>query len=62
MKVCNCYHPKNIINPYTGERQVVRCGKCNACRNQKAKHWVTRCDLESACHRFCWFVNLSYDD
>ena len=62
MKVCNCYHPKNIINPYTGERQVVSCGKCNACRNLKAKHWVTRCDLESACHRYCWFVNLSYDD
>lgn len=62
MHVQNCFHPKTIYNPYTGEKIVTRCGKCAACLNSRAAQWIQRLDLESTCHKYTLFVTLTYDD
>lgn len=62
MHLQSCFFPKVIHNVYTNEDIVCRCGKCNACRNQRAENWVTRLDMEAQQHRFTMFFTLTYDD
>ena len=40
----------------------VRCGKCNVCRNSRAKRWVDRLNQERSCHPFTMFFYLDYDN
>lgn len=62
MRLQNCFHPNTFKNPYTGEVVTARCGKCDACRNTRSQHWVTRLDLEAAVHKYCYFFTLTYDE
>lgn len=55
-----CLDPKCIINPYTKEKVIVECGKCEACRLKSAFTRTLRCNLESLSNRFCYFVTLTY--
>ena len=55
-----CLNPKCIINPYTKEKVIVECGKCEACRLKSAFTRTMRCTLESLSNRFCYFVTLTY--
>ena len=38
------------------------CGKCLACREQSAKVWRLRCELEYFCHKTAAFVTLTYSN
>lgn len=58
----SCLHPKVLTNPYTGEKIVSRCGKCDVCRNTKSSNWVTRLDMEADSHKYTLFATLTYDD
>lgn len=62
MHICDCEHPVKIFNPYSKEVMYVRCGKCDMCRNSRAKRWVDRLEQERACHPFTFFVYLDYND
>lgn len=62
MNLVSCLYPKVIKNPYTGQRTVCACGKCNSCRNNRAFRWVHRLDMEAECHRYVLFCTLTYDD
>lgn len=61
----------NIINAnrydYQGHTYtpiVLPCGKCMACRINKASEWATRIMLEAKYHpkNSCWFVTCTYRD
>ena len=62
MHICNCEHPIKIFNKYINEFMYVRCGKCNVCRNSRAKRWVDRLNQERSCHPFTMFFYLDYDN
>ena len=62
MHIVNCVHPIKIKNPYTNEYMYVRCGKCDVCRNSRAKRWVDRLNVERSCHPFTMFIYLDYDN
>ncbi len=57
-----CLHPKNLVNPYTGEPICVPCGACEACQLQKSAKNTLKCKLESLTSRFTEFVTLTYSD
>lgn len=50
-------------NPNDGEHNqiIIPCGKCLACRINKANEWATRCILESREHKKNCFITLSYN-
>lgn len=62
MHIVNCDHPRVIVNPHTGEKVRVRCGKCAQCLNARAKKWINKLSVESQYHRFAFMVNLTYDN
>lgn len=62
MHICNCEHPIKIYNKYVHDWMYVRCGKCNVCRNSRAKRWVDRLNQERLCHTFTMFIYLDYDN
>lgn len=62
MHISNCLYPRLITNPATGEQVRVRCGKCSACQNAKAKNWINRLIEEASHHRYAFMVNLTYED
>lgn len=57
-----CLNPRHIINRYTCEDILVECGKCEVCLMKKSLASTTRCKLESAFHRFTYFITLTYDN
>ena len=59
MHIVSCLNEKHIVNPYTHEWQVVPCGKCAACRNQRASVWVQRLDQERYCWQYALFFTLT---
>lgn len=58
----SCLHPVRVLNKGTGEKMVVGCGKCAACRNLRASSLTLKCKLESKAHKYCHFITLTYDD
>ena len=38
------------------------CGKCLACKQNKAREWSIRCMLEASLYDFNFFLTLTYDD
>lgn len=55
-----CEHPLRLkIN---GRFQYVPCGKCNTCTNRKASVWIQRLEDEFKCHKYAYFVTLTYDE
>lgn len=57
-----CLHPHKIMNKYTNEVLVVPCGHCQACSLQKSAISTLKCKLESAVHRYTYFVTLTYSN
>ena len=57
-----CSNPRHIMNRYTGEEVLVECGKCEACLLKKNVSRKSRCLLENAAHRYCYFVTLTYEN
>lgn len=43
-----------------GEQMLVRCGYCSWCRLRRQSIWVARMLLEQRCHKFTYFVTLTY--
>lgn len=41
---------------------VLPCGKCESCRRNKAEDWAIRCELEAKCHKYNYFVTLTYNN
>lgn len=62
MHLCGCHHPILVANPFSGEKIQVPCGKCEACRLSRAYKWVSRLQDEMLCHKYVFFVTLTYDD
>lgn len=62
MHIVNCEHPVKIYNKYINEWMYVRCGKCDVCRNSRAKRWVDRLEVERSCFPYTMFFFLSYDN
>ena len=62
MHIVNCFHPRYVTNLQTGEKVRVRCGKCAACLNVKAKFWINKLLQENEHNRFAFIVNLTYDN
>lgn len=60
MHLSSCLNPQTITNPYTGERQVVPCGKCSACLNARSFRWTARLDQERYCWQYALFFTLTY--
>lgn len=57
-----CENPQKIRNPHTGEWLTVPCGQCAICKRSKASTNSLKCKLESANHKYCMFVTLTYDE
>lgn len=62
MHIVNCLHPRYVTNLQTGEKVRVRCGKCAACLNAKAKFWINKLLKENEHNRYAFMVNLTYDN
>lgn len=56
----NCFHPRRIKNKYTGDDIVVACGKCTACKNNRALKLKSLCQYEALSYKYCYFVTLTY--
>lgn len=55
-----CEHPVRL--KIHGRFQYVPCGKCNTCRNRHASVWIQRLEDEFKCHKYAYFVTLTYDE
>lgn len=55
-----CLHPQTIVNPYTGEKLTVPCGKCSACQSRKAARYVNQIELEANNSYAVLFVTLTF--
>lgn len=62
MHIVNCLHPRYVTNLQTGEMVRVRCGKCAACLNARAKFWINKLLQEKEHNRYAFMVNLTYDN
>ena len=62
MHIVNCDNPRTVVNPHTGEKVRVRCGKCAQCMNAKAKKWINKLSVEAQYHRYAFMVNLTFDN
>lgn len=57
-----CLNPRYIVNPYTKEKMMVPCGKCEACLSKRQSNWVTRINSEAKEWPYVVFFTLTYDD
>jgi len=57
-----CFHPRRIINKYTGDEIEVSCGICKACLLNRARKMTLLCQCEEEEHKYCMFVTLTYAD
>ena len=57
-----CERPISVMNKYTHELVSVPCGKCKACRMRKGNVYAAQIAYEEACHKFVYFVTLTYSD
>lgn len=57
-----CTHPFSIVDPETERYFAVPCGKCVACKIQRAKEWAVRLMHESDFHKKKCFLTLTYAD
>ena len=58
----HCLDPLYVPNKVTGEQILVGCGKCPACQQLKSSALALKCKLESKCHKYCYFITLTYDE
>lgn len=57
-----CLHPRIILNKYTGKTILVECGKCEHCLMKKSVVRTQLCKMESALHKFHYFVTLTFSN
>lgn len=58
-----CTHQKYVLNKYTGQRIKVKCGKCDACKQEKANRLTSRINNHSSnTDKYAFFVTLTYDE
>lgn len=57
-----CTNCRWIENPYTHKMVFVRCGKCDACKQEKANVRKRKIDNHFASGQVALFVTLTYDD
>lgn len=69
-----CYHPIEAYQSQSGgplsfretkhhDKSVdIPCGRCVGCRLEYSRQWAVRCLHESKCHKWSWFLTLTYDD
>ena len=62
MHLMSCEHPVRVFNKYLNEFVWTTCGKCNSCKNRRAKFWTDALERERADSKFTMFVTLTYDD
>lgn len=55
-----CTNQRTVINPYTGQRLYVKCGKCPACLQEKAAHRVSRIKLQDSDDTDVFMLSLTY--
>lgn len=55
-----CFYP--VILGKNQDQIIVGCGKCFACRRQKARDWTIRCLHELETWRKALFITLTYED
>lgn len=62
--VYDCFSPKMVRNPYTGQEVYSKCGKCDHCLNARASELSQRIDREmlDPSNHVCYFVTLTYDN
>lgn len=58
-----CTHQKYVTNPYNGQRLKVKCGKCEACKQERANRLTSRINNHaSITDKYCFFLTLTYDE
>ena len=57
-----CFSPGYIINPYTGERILTNCRKCEACLNAQGSSWSQLLQIQAEDFRFNYFITLTYNN
>lgn len=58
-----CTNQKYVFNRYTGQRIKVKCGKCDACKQEKANRLTSRINNHASnTDKYCFFVTLTYDE
>ena len=56
-----CTHQRFVTNPYTKTQFLAKCGKCDACKQEKAYKSAYRIKCEVAPDNIALFVTLTYD-
>lgn len=56
-----CQHSRWILNPKSGKRMLVGCGKCVACRSKRSNQWFVRLRKEMDNSESAYFLTLTYD-
>lgn len=56
-----CTHQRFITNKYTGTQFLAKCGKCEACLQEKAYKRAYRIKCEISPDKIALFVTLTYD-
>lgn len=62
MHLMSCEHPIRVFNKYINQWVWTTCGKCNSCKNRRAKMWTDACERERSYSKFTLFVTLTYDE
>lgn len=57
-----CERRMEVIGPFTGSRQLVRCGRCLACNIRRQSSWVLRMILEQQLSAQAFFLTLTYSE
>lgn len=55
-----CLAPSFIVDRITGKPLLVPCGKCTACRNQRADRYTLQCRLEAQSNKYVRFTTLTF--
>lgn len=58
---CECLHKVEVINPHTGELQLVPCGHCPACYYRKSISNELKVKSARVISKYCYFVTLTYN-
>ena len=61
--ISKCLHPVKIKDPRrAGSYMYVSCGKCDSCRSDYRKKWMSRLDAEANSSAAVLFFTLTYDN
>jgi len=55
-------NPRNVMGDPQYQKLVMPCGKCLACKLERARQWSVRCIHEASLHSENCFVTLTYSD